>query len=192
MENNVNVQYNQMLNNQKAFVISELKKQFGYTDEELLGMEVKFNFSQKEGNIVKPINGEEEIFFKFILYETNNCRLAAFRVSSYCIGNCKELADKLLKQKLGEFKYTMSIHNTFGFVIDGEHATPKLHAFLHRMLTNWTPDPCYKIHQEAGAFFQGGAHDPDGGWFYIEFWRPGGVKAFMDYLNANYDPEADE
>ena len=85
-----------------------------------------------------------------------------------------------------KFRLTLCVQGSPAFEIDGPNATPELHEFLMGMLTNWTLDPCYDIHQEAGAFFQGGAHAPDGQFFMIEFWKPKGIQAFMDYLNNNY------
>lgn len=85
-----------------------------------------------------------------------------------------------------KFRLSLCCHGTPAFQISGEQATPELHQFLHGMLTNWTKDPCYEIHQNAGAFFQGGSHDPDGQFIMIEFWKPAGAEAFMKYLNENY------
>ena len=61
----------------------------------------------------------------------------------------------------------------------------QLHHFVRRMLTNYMDDPCYKLHQEAGAFFQSGSHDEKADYILIEFWKPQGAQAFVDYLNAN-------
>lgn len=90
------------------------------------------------------------------------------------------------------FIVTLNGHNMAAFNIDGKMATPQLHAFLnYPMLSSLTTDETYRLSKECGAFFQGGSHDPKGKWFLIEFWQPKGVKAWMDYLNANYvhDPK---
>lgn len=44
----------------------------------------------------------------------------------------------------------------------------------------------YKIRQEASAFFQGGSNSFDDGFIYIEFWKPEGGQAFVDYVNNNF------
>lgn len=44
----------------------------------------------------------------------------------------------------------------------------------------------YNIRQKAGAFFQGGYNSFDEGFIYIEFWKPEGAQAFVDYVNNNF------
>lgn len=44
----------------------------------------------------------------------------------------------------------------------------------------------YKIRQDAGAFFQGGSSGFNEGFVYIEFWKPEGAQAFVDYINNNF------
>ena len=44
----------------------------------------------------------------------------------------------------------------------------------------------YKIRQNAIAFFQGGSNSFDEGFIYIEFWKPEGAQAFVDYINNNF------
>lgn len=95
-------------------------------------------------------------------------------------------------KKRCEFRLTLSAHHTAALEVSGELSTPALHQFLMGMLTNWIDDPRYRLHKDAGAFFQGGHADPNGGWFYIEFWRPEGAQAIIDYVNAHYDPDARE
>ncbi len=84
------------------------------------------------------------------------------------------------------FKLSLNCHDMPAFEIHGDDAVPELHRFLNGMLTNWMDDPRYKIHQAAGAFFQGGSHDPNGHWFMIEFWKSEGAQAFVDYMNEHY------
>lgn len=88
-----------------------------------------------------------------------------------------------------DFRLSLSTHDTPGLIIDGDDATPELHFKLRRCLTNYMYDPWYEIHKAAGAFFQGGAHYPEGRFFYIEFWLPAGAQAFVDRLNAEYRPK---
>lgn len=61
----------------------------------------------------------------------------------------------------------------------------KTHLFIRRMLTNVMDDPCYKLNQDAGAFFQCGSDQLDSDYILVEFWKPEGAQAFIDYMNAN-------
>lgn len=101
----------------------------------------------------------------------------------------EDIDDEIVNFLIPKFRLTLSVHDTPAFEIDGQDASEELHAFLKDMLTNYTPDPRYKLHQDAGAFFQGGSNDPKGKWFLIEFWKPAGAQAFVDYMNANYRPK---
>lgn len=86
-----------------------------------------------------------------------------------------------------EAKIFLSHHGSPGIIFNADLATPELHKFLvYPMFSQFTNDETYKLKSDAGAFFQGGYADPDGKWFYIEFWQPKGVEAFVDYLNKHY------
>lgn len=56
-----------------------------------------------------------------------------------------------------------------------------------RTLTNCMTDSWYQTHKNACAFFQGGSHDPNGNWFYVEFWNFKGAQAYIDKFNAEFD-----
>ena len=87
------------------------------------------------------------------------------------------------------FRLTLTVHNTPGFEISGDDATEELGNYLrYPMLTNVTDHECYELHKAAGAFFQGGSNNLKGEWFMIEFWKPAGAQAWVDYLNKNYRP----
>lgn len=96
------------------------------------------------------------------------------------------------KKRTGNFRLQLSVKDTPGLTITGQMATLRLFAFVKVLLTNSMDFPAYWIHQNAGAFFQGGAHDKNGGWFFIEFWKPEGAQAWVDHLNENYDPDLSE
>lgn len=90
------------------------------------------------------------------------------------------------------FRLSFSIQTSPGLVIEGKQATPDLHEFIrHQMLTQWIDQPGYKLTKNSGAFFQGGSHDPDGKYIFIEFWIPKGAQAWIDHLNENYRPTKD-
>lgn len=86
-----------------------------------------------------------------------------------------------------KFKLTLGVHYLPTFEIEGEYATEDLYAFInYPMFSNYMDEPCYRLTKDSGAFFQGGSHDPKGGWFIIEFWRPEGAQAWLEYLNTHY------
>lgn len=82
------------------------------------------------------------------------------------------------------YQITLGSHLNPSLVISDASATPEVHDVLHRGLTNITTDPFYKLHQDAGAFFQGGYSDPNGHWFYIEFWNPAHAQKWVDAINV--------
>ena len=89
------------------------------------------------------------------------------------------------------FRLSLGIYGETSFVISGHDASPQLHKFIHiECLTNWIDRPGYKLTYESGAFFQAGHDDPNGEYIYIEFWKPKGAQAFVDFINANYKPQA--
>ncbi len=96
-------------------------------------------------------------------------------------------------EPMPKFKVTLSGNNLPCFEIEGDHATENLYHFLtHPMLSVWMDHPCYQLSKNAGAFFQGGFGSPKGKWFMIEFWKPSGVQAWMDYLNEHYRHQTQE
>lgn len=99
------------------------------------------------------------------------------------------LVIKLDLQKVSstpEFRLSLSIHNTAGIIVSGQNATKYVHLAIMRSLTNIMAMPSYEIHKDAGAFFQGGSNDPDGGWFYVELWKAAGAQAYADHLSNLY------
>lgn len=99
------------------------------------------------------------------------------------------IGQRILTQPNGflkaDFRLNYTHHNTLGFIISGENASPLIHTAIMRMLTNWTNDPRYDLTKDAGAFFQGGSNDRNGKWFYVEFWKPEGAQAWMDQFNLD-------
>lgn len=87
-----------------------------------------------------------------------------------------------------QFRPSLCVHGTPALEVSGEWATPALHWFLQGMFTNYITDIRYGLKHEAGAFFQGGSGQPNGGWFLVEFWKPEGVETFIQYINEHYDP----
>lgn len=85
----------------------------------------------------------------------------------------------------GNYMLCLSTHDTPGLILTGEHhATELAWETIKRCLTNYMTDPFYKLSQESGAFFQGGSNDKDGGFLYVEFWKPAGAQAWVDGFNA--------
>lgn len=86
-----------------------------------------------------------------------------------------------------QFRLGLSVQDTPGLTISGPEATPELHNFIKtECLTNWMDKPGYKVNKEAGAYFQGGSENPKGQYIFIEFWKPKGAQAFVDFVNKNY------
>lgn len=146
---------------------------------------ILLKYDQREGGTI-AYRKESNIVARFKWVEGISYPIFSWMGEEFSLYNQHSFVmqkDDTLKPK---FRLSFCCHGTPAFQISGEQATPELHQFLHRMLTNWTKDPCYEIHQNAGAFFQGGSHDPDGQFIMIEFWKPAGAEAFMKYLNENY------
>lgn len=62
----------------------------------------------------------------------------------------------------------------------------EIKTFICSMLINYMKDPCYKLSQDAGAFFQSGSEKEVPDYILIEFWKPEGAQAWVDYFNANF------
>ena len=86
------------------------------------------------------------------------------------------------------FRPSLCSQMTPALEVSDEFATPALHWFLQEMLTSYITDIRYGVEREAGAFFQGGSGQPNGGWFLIEFWNTHGVERFIEYVNEHYNP----
>ena len=87
------------------------------------------------------------------------------------------------------FRPTLCGHSSPAFEISGELASRDLYYFLRcKFFNNHRDEPGYAAYQASGAFFQGGSNDADGQWFLIEFWKPKGVQAALDFINENYRP----
>jgi hypothetical protein len=94
-----------------------------------------------------------------------------------------------------KFHLGLSIQDTPGLTIFGPEASVGLHEFIRfQCLSNDMRDPGYKLKNDSGAFFQGGSERPEGEFIFIEFWKPKGAQAFVDFINNNYvvkmDPKA--
>ena len=86
------------------------------------------------------------------------------------------------------FRLGLSVHDTPSLEVYGVDATAELHRYIGRvMLTQWSDRETYRLSQAAGAFFQGGSEDENGECIYIEFWKPAGAEAWVDYLNSTYE-----
>lgn len=94
------------------------------------------------------------------------------------------------QQRVGIFPHfvprVIHTHNV-GIMVDGDMAPPELHDFLMgELFTTWTDKPGYKIRNGANPFFQGGAHDPNGKWFYIEFLGRRDIFKVTAWINAQF------
>lgn len=102
-----------------------------------------------------------------------------------------------------KFKLSLYHHGSSSLVVskhkDGDLFTQELFDFVSDLMSanisHVTADSSdymkeenqkYLIKQEAGAFFQGGSSGFDQEFIYIEFWKPAGAQAFVDYINKNF------
>lgn len=100
-------------------------------------------------------------------------------------------------------KLSLYLHDNASLVLyqprDGSVFTEELYDFIKYFIganishiNETSPDwmkqnhEMYKIRQDAGAFFQGGSDGFQNGFLYIEFWKPEGAQAFVDYINNNF------
>lgn len=137
----------------------------------------KINYGKDLFANYKYFDGIEEPLFRFQNIAYHNHR--------HCLTE-----DNKLKSN---FHISLSIQNTPGLVVTGYDATQDLREFIFdTMLTNSMSAPGYKLKDESGAFFQGGYesqredHDSLMGYIFIEFWKPEGAKAFVEYMNQNF------
>lgn len=82
---------------------------------------------------------------------------------------------------------TMCQRYDIGIQILEHHATPELHDFLMgELFTTWIDKPGYQIRRNSSPFFQGGAHEPNGKWFYIEFLGRLDIYKTVRWINENF------
>jgi len=102
-----------------------------------------------------------------------------------------------------QLKLSLYLHNNASLVLykprDRSVFTEDLYDFIKRFMnanishvtessSEWTKQnhQMYKIREDAGAFFQGGSDSFHNGFLYIEFWKPKGAQAFVDYVNNTF------
>jgi hypothetical protein len=124
-------------------------------------------------------------FCKYKYFDGIDQPLFRFETQSY--NEQWMVADPETRTTRPKFRLGLSVQDTPGLTINGSDASVELHEFIRcQCLTNYMDAPGYNLSQESGAFFQGGAHDPEGQWIFIEFWKPKGAQAFVDFINNNY------
>lgn len=96
------------------------------------------------------------------------------------------MSQRLIKG-VPRFFPTMCQRTEIGIEIREHHATPELHEFLMgELLTLYDGKPGYKIRENSKPFFQGGAHDPHGQWFYIEFLGRTDIYKTVRWINEHF------
>jgi len=86
-----------------------------------------------------------------------------------------------------EFRLSLGPHDNPALEIYGPIVSSELHKFISGVVgCQFVNEPEYKIKTAAAAFFQGGSAGPEERRIYIEFWKPDGAQAFIDYINTNY------
>jgi hypothetical protein len=77
-----------------------------------------------------------------------------------------------LKQSKGRLPY-----------IELEDCPEEIHRLIRNTITNQYMDTEeYRVSQNSGAFLQGGSN-LEGGWIFVEFWKPKGAHEFVEYIN---------
>lgn len=79
-----------------------------------------------------------------------------------------------------------------GVIMFGNYVTERVHELVSQIIgDNWANSEYYKARQKCGAFFQGGSHNPNGKYIFIEFLGKSDsedVKEFMRLLNNRLYP----
>lgn len=152
------------------------------------------------GNHGGEIKDGKELFATFKVFPAMNRVLFMFRKHDYSQQSAMWGHDKKLRPK---FKLCLYVHDQPGLIVradrDKNLFTKELHEFITMFIradishiNENSPDwmkknhEMYNVRQAAGAFFQGGHGSHDKEWFYIEFWKPEGAQAFVDYVNENF------
>lgn len=93
----------------------------------------------------------------------------------------------------GNYQLTMGSHMSPALVLTGEfNASYLAWETVKRCMTNYTPDPFYKLSQDSGAFFQGGSNNQGGEYIYVEFWKPAGAQAWVDAFSQELKKRREE
>jgi len=132
------------------------------------------------------------LFAEYKYFEGIEQPLFRFRQSAkvHAVQRIEAQEDGTLRAK---FRLMLSPHHTPALMVEGPEATPELHDFLVKeCLSGLSDKPGHRVMKAAGAFFQGGRHQPRGGWFYVEFAHSRHAQAFVDFVNANYHPKQTE
>lgn len=90
-------------------------------------------------------------------------------------------------QSQNGFQLSLGPHENPSLYLYGLHKEESvlIHRVVRRCLTNVTSEKAYYLTKDAGAFFQGGSNDPEGGFIYVEFWRPEGAEQWLHHFNEN-------
>lgn len=146
-------------------------------------------------NIVESVTVEnghikykDEFFARYKFFDGIEQPLFYFQSDSYN-QLCHKVSSNSTGKLISTFSLVLSPHDTPGMI--SRYNVPGLHSFLRRTLTNYTTDPWYRVHQDAGAFFQGGSESPNSDWYYIEFWKPEGAQAYVNKVNEEFPSWSD-
>lgn len=113
----------------------------------------------------------------------------------YWLGEYRRYSEFRMQDRDGKqvpkFRATLTCHGTVGLEVNKELAVPALYQFINKTKSSHSNKEGHSVYESCGAMCHGGCHDNDGRRILLEFWKPEGVQAFVDYLNENYDPEAE-
>lgn len=158
---------------------------------------LNISFESNQGGVVK--DGDER-FATFKLF--NGINKPLFYFQSQRIGQQTAIWDEDGKLR-PKFKLSLYVHDQAALIVRADREknlfTKELYEFVNEFLganishvDEDSPDwmkrnhEMYNLRQACGAFFQGGHGGHDKEWLYIEFWKPEGAQAFVDYINNNF------
>ena len=102
----------------------------------------------------------------------------------------KELLNKMVIQPDNslrpEFKLSLDKDGVVCLEIFSRCCCEDLYTFLTDMFTINSSDDRYWLTSKAGAFFAKGEKDKNADYYKIEFWKPEGAQAWLQYFNDHY------
>lgn len=151
----------------------------------------------------KVIKDGEVEFAKFKFFENIEKPLFCFQSQNYHRQSSMFDHDDKLKPN---FKLCMYVHGSASLVIskveDSRLFTRELYYFIKKIMAAnvshidedspaWMKESneMYELKNNAGAYFQGGSDSFEDEYIYIEFHKPAGAQAFVDYVNENFTYE---
>lgn len=132
----------------------------------------------------------DEVFARYKYFD--GIEQPLFRFSNSVYGQHRHIVNEQNELK-SNFHLSLSNRDTPGLIVTGFDATQSLREYISKVM--FTSIDCwlaYKLRADSEAIFQIGSdtpapgHDPFMGYIFIEFQRPEGAQAFVDFINENF------